>query len=195
MKEDIMKKFMTAVLAGMMALSLVACGKTGIAGAADDWVQNDENITATKLDDGSYYYEGRIGSTMKTAWFNYSINDAYYTTDEIGGYTPAAGNELVVVEFTIKNTFGQTVPMSNWDFDLEWGDGDDDYAYPIEVSESILDDQFPSEYELEVNESRTGTLVFEAPEGTKDFGVGFIEYYENDTEGNGFWVYFTADEK
>ena len=74
-------------------------------------------------------------------------------------------------------------------------DGDDDYAYPIEVSESILDDQFPSEYELEVNESRTGTLVFEAPEGTKDFGVGFIEYYENDTEGNGFWVYFTADEK
>ena len=132
-----MKKFMTAVLAGMMALSLAACGKTGIAGAADDWVQNDENITATKLDDGSYYYEGRIGSTMKTAWFNYSIDDAYYTTDEIGGYTPAAGNELVVVEFTIKNTFGQTVPMSNWDFDLEWGDGDDDYAYPIESVKQV----------------------------------------------------------
>ena len=34
-----------------------------------------------------------------------------------------------------------------------------------------------------------------APEGTEDFSIGFVEYYENDTEGNGFWVYFTADEK
>ncbi len=190
-----MKKLFAAALTTMMVLALAGCGKTGIAGAGDDWVESDENIEAYKLEDGSYYYEGRIGSTMKTAWFDYSVDSAYYTTDEIGGYTAAEGNELVVVEITIKNTFGQSVPMSNWDFDLEWGDGDEDYAYPIEVSESILDDQFPSEYELKVNESRTGCLVFEAPEGTEDFGVGFVEYYENDTEGNGFWVYFTADEK
>ncbi|MBO4910413.1 MAG: hypothetical protein J5476_14155 [Lachnospiraceae bacterium] len=67
--------------------------------------------------------------------------------------------------------------------------------FPIEVSEPILENQFPAEYELKVNESRTGTLVFEAPEGSKDFGVGFVEYYEDATEGNGFWVYFTAEEK
>ena len=161
----------------------------------EDWVQNDENITVTEFEEGFYYYEGRMGSTMKTAWFDYSIDAAYYTTDEIGGYSPAEGNELVVVEITIKNTFARTVPMSNWDFDLEWGTGNEEYTYPIEVSEPILENQFPAEYELKVNESRTGTLVYEAPEGTKDFSVGFVEYYENDTEGNAFWVYFTAEEK
>ena len=189
-----MKKFVVAIIASMMVMSLAGCGKTGI-GAASDWVSSDENITAYELDDGSYYYEGAIGSTMRTAWFDYSIDSAYTTTDSIGGYTPDDGNALVVVEMTIKNTFNQSIPMSNWDFDIEWGDGDYDFAYPIEVSEPVMTDQFPSEYTLESGKTRSGYLIFEVPEGTEDFGVGFVEYYEDETEGNGFWVYFTADEK
>ena len=190
-----MKKCFAAALTAMMVLSLAGCGKTGIADEGNNWVEADENITATELEDGTFYYEGAMGSTMKTAWFDYSIDSAYYTTEELGGYAPAEGNELVVVELTLKNTFGQSVPMGYGDFDLEWGNGDDDFSYPIIESESIVDDQFPSEYELEAKETRTGYLVFEAPEGTENFGVGFIELYENDTEGNGFWVYFTAEEK
>ena len=156
-------------------------------------VHVDINMENRKLDDGSYYYEGRMGSTMKTAWFDYSIDSAYYTTDEIGGYSASEGNELVVVELTLKNTFEESVPMYYGDFELEWGDGDDEYTYSI--TDEIMDDQYPEQYDLKVNETRTGYLVFEAPEGTEDFSIGFVEYYENDTEGNGFWVYFTADEK
>lgn len=189
----IMKKLVAAVLTSMMVLSLAGCGKTGIAGAADNWVSEENQVEATKLDDGSYYYEGRMGSTMKTAWFDYSIDSAYYTTDEIGGYSASEGNELVVVELTLKNTFEESVPMYYGDFELEWGDGDDEYTYSI--TDEIMDDQYPEQYDLKVNETRTGYLVFEAPEGTEDFSIGFVEYYENDTEGNGFWVYFTADEK
>ncbi len=188
-----MKKLVAAILASMMVMSLAGCGKTGIAGASD-WVSSDDSITAEKLSDGTYYYEGRIGSTMKTAWFDFTIEDAYVTHDSIGGYTANGGNELVVVEITVKNTFSESVPMSNYDFQLQWDGGENEYAWPVEESD-IIDDQFPEEYYLSVNESRTGYYVYEAPGGELDLNISFVEYYEDNTEGDSFWIFFTADEK
>ena len=86
--------------------------------------------------------------------------------------------------------------MFDTDFQLQWGDdADDAYAFPVATSEKILDDQLPEEYELKVKESTTGVLIFEAPEGNEDFSLSFLEYYEDNSEGNLFFVYFTADEK
>ena len=187
-----MKKIIAAMLMSMMVLSLAGCGKTGL---GTDWAAEDEDVEVYELEDGSYYYEGRLESKMKTAWFDFSVDDAYCTVDAIGGYTPSAGNELVVIEIDVKNTFSESIPMSNYDFQLQWGDGDQDYAWPVEVSEDIIDDQLPAEYELGVKDSVHGYLVYEAPEGEKDFSISFVEYYEDNSEGNGFWVYFTADEK
>lgn len=188
-----MKKFVAAILASMMVMSLAGCGKTGIAGAAD-WVASDDSITAEKLEDGSYYYEGRIGSTMKTAWFDFTIEDAYVTHDSVGNYTANNGNALVVVEITVKNTFTESVPMWNYDFQLIWGEGDNDFTWPVEES-GIISDQFPEEYDLSVSETRTGYYVYEVPGGMTDFAIAFTEYYEDNTEGDNFWIYFTPDEK
>ena len=191
-----MKKFIAAVLAGIMMMSLAACGKTGIAGAGSNWVEEDDNIEAYKYDDGTYLYEGREGSTMKTAWFDFTVNGAYYTEDSIGGYTPSNGNILVVVDLTLKNTFTESVPMWQDDFVLLWTEEvDDEYSYPVEVSESLLDDQFPYEFNMKVNETVDGLLIFEAPAGEEDFSIAFIEYYEDNSEGDAFRVYFSADEK
>jgi len=191
-----MKKFLAAVLTGIMLLSIAGCGKTGIENAGDSWVSDDEDVDVYEYDDGTKLYEGKIGSKMKTAWFDFTVNSAYYTEDAIGGYTPSEGNILVVVNVTVKNTFQESIPMFDTDFQLQWGDdADDAYAFPVATSEKILDDQFPEEYDLKVKESTTGVLIFEAPEGNEDFSLSFLEYYEDDTEGNLFFVYFTADEK
>ncbi len=193
-----MKKFLAAVLTGIMLLSIAGCGKTGIqnAGADDSWVDDDEDVDVYEYDDGTKLYEGKIGSKMKTAWFDFTVNSAYYTEDAIGGYTPSEGNVLVVVDITVKNTFQESIPMFDTDFQLQWGDdADDAYSFPVATNEQILDDQLPEEYELKVKESTTGVLIFEAPEGNEDFSLSFLEYYEDDTEGNLFFVYFTADEK
>jgi len=48
---------------------------------------------------------------------------------------------------------------------------------------------------LSVNEDRTGLLVFEVPEGYKDFSISYLEVFDDYSEGNVFFVYFTADEK
>ncbi len=193
-----MKKFLAAMLTGIMLLSIAGCGKTGIqnAGADDSWVEDDDDVEVYEYSDGSKLYEGRMGSEMKTAWFNFTVNDAYYTEDAIGGYTPSEGNVLVVVDLTVKNTFSESIPMFDTDFQLQWGDdADDAYSFPVVTNEEIIKGQLPEEYELKVKESKSGVYVFEAPAGNKDFSLSFLEYYEDDTEGNLFFVYFTADEK
>ena len=191
-----MKKLVAAFLTSMMVLSRAGCGKTDIAAAAQNEGNEDAPVEAYLLDDGTHEYDGRIGSTMKTCWFNFSVDDAYYTTDSIGGYEASDGNELVVVELTLKNTFEESVPMFDTDFELIWNVDDKEKMTSVYcIFDEVMDDQFPSEYDLEIDETRTGYLVFEAPKGTKDFAIGFLEQFESEEDGDIFLVYFTADKK
>ena len=54
MKKNLVTKILTGVLtAGLAISSLAGCGKTGI---ESNWVESDENITATEKEDGSFLY-------------------------------------------------------------------------------------------------------------------------------------------
>ena len=82
--------------------------------------------------------------------------------------------------------------MYDTDFQVQWNDdAEDAYAWPVEhtFSEEVL----PAEYSLAVNESKSGLLVYEVPEGNDDFSVSFMEFFEDESEGDLFFVYFTAD--
>lgn len=48
---------------------------------------------------------------------------------------------------------------------------------------------------LSVNEEKTGLLVFEVPEDSKDYSISYLEQFSNDTEGDVFFVFFTAKDK
>ena len=149
----------------------------------------------TADDDG--YAEGRIGDVMRTYFFDYTVNSAY-TCKEFEGYTPAEGNKLLVAEITVKNTDRSTVTMYDTDFQIQWGDDDDDEAYDVPITyygDAVSDDQLPEEYDLGVNEERTGLLVFEVPEDTRDYSISYLEQFSNDTEGDVFFVFFTAKDK
>ena len=159
------------MVATVLAFSLVACGPVdsavqNLAGAAS----NKGSDVVTADDDG--YAEGRIGDVMRTYFFDYTVNSAY-TCKEFEGYTPAEGNKLL-------------------------GDDDDDDAFDAPItyySDAVSDDQLPEEYDLSVNEERTGLLVFEVPEDSKDYSISYLEQFSNDTKGDVFFVYFTAKDK
>ena len=86
--------------------------------------------------------------------------------------------------------------MYTYDFQLQWGDdADDAFEFPIESNEDLIDGQFNGDYTLKIKETKQGYYIFEAPEGNKDFSVSFLEYFDDDSEGNLYFVYFTADEK
>ena len=101
-----MKQRLFALAAAVvMALGLTACGGSGSS-------------------------EGRTGDTMETYFFDFTVNSAYLTSD-YAGRTPGEGNVLLVADITVKNTFEQSIEMYDTDFQVQWDDGDDAYAYPI----------------------------------------------------------------
>ena len=187
------------MVATVLAFSLVACGPVdsavqNLAGAVSNSGSSNSGVV-TADDDG--YAEGRIGDVMRTYFFDYTVNSAY-TCEEFEGYTPAEGNKLLVAEITVKNTDRSTVTMYDTDFQIQWGDDDDDEAYDVPITyygDAVSDDQLPEEYDLGVNEERTGLLVFEVPEDSKDYSISYLEQFSNETEGDVFFVFFTAKDK
>ena len=77
-------------------------------------------------------------------------------------------------------------------------DSEDAYDVPITYyTDAVSDQQLPTEYELAVDEERTGLLVFEVPAGETDFSISYLELFDDGTEegeeGDTFFVYFTAE--
>ena len=132
-----MKRLLPALLAMLMILVLVGCGgkdsgQSGGGKSGDSSNKSGDNIGSgggdVYAEDG--YGEGRLGDTMHTYFFNFTINSAY-TCGEFAGYTPAAGNQLLVVDATVKNTVTSSVEMYDTDFQAQWqGESDEDSAFP-----------------------------------------------------------------
>ena len=162
------------VLTACMMLS--ACG----IGASVNNVVSAENGGA----------EGKIGTTFRTVFFDYSVDSVNYPS-EYEGYTASEGMQLLDVVVTIKNTFGSTLPMFNDDFQIQWhdlGDGDDDYDFGI-----IMDDSstvMPYEYSLANGKTCNYHIIYEVPAEAKEFSVSFQEFFDDNTMGDVFFTYF-----
>ena len=180
-----MKKVLSILMCAMLVLSLAACGS---------------GSGPIKAKDG--YAEGAMGDTMATYFFNYTVNSAY-TCKEYSGYRAAEGNELLVVNVTVKNTTRNTVEMFDTDFQAQWfSDKEEDFRVPITTDPETFDEldtvseaQLPGTYSLKAKEERTGDLVFEVPTGFKEFSVSYLEVFDDDTEGDVFFVDFTPEVK
>lgn len=147
-------------------------------------------------------YELKQDEQMETAFFSLKVNSATLH-DEFGGYTPTDDtHKFLVVNITIKNIFdGGTpedsiIPMYNTDFVLRWdalGDGSI-YAEDEFVEAGSTDEMLPNEYEMEAGESRTGNLVYEVPADETKFAFEYLEYYEDEFEGNTYSMSLAAEE-
>lgn len=148
-------------------------------------------VGATILDDGRKvggYMDGRIGDTLPNAFFSYTVNDAYIT-GEFEGQVPAEGMSFLVAELSVKNTFGAELDMWSSDFQLQWGEEDTDFGYPIEF---FHESQMPDEFSMKKGETTTKLCVYEipTPDAEIEYSISFLEYYADDVEGNVFFVYF-----
>ena len=175
-------------IAHFLLTALAAVMITGCSAAKGNVIYADQ--------DG--YGEGRIGDTMRSCFFDFTINDAYLC-NVFGSYIPTEGYDLLVADMTIKNTFNSSLPMFDSDFMITWGDGEDNYDIPatyyIGSEELFGGDTLPSEYTLKINESRKGLLIFEVQKGNNDFAIFYLELFDDDTTGDAFFVYFTAEKQ
>ena len=191
-----MKKAFALLLALLLVFSLAACTSGSNEPAADP----GSAPVIKEAEDGGVF-DGRIGETIRTYFYDFKVTDAYLC-DDYHGFTPQDGNVLLVVKVDIENTMNSSIPMSDLDFQAQWGDdADDAFAWPITSDPETMDDrgtlcdeQLPYEYEMSVGEKISGgELVYEVPEGYKDFSISAIDDFADDTEeGSVYFVYFTA---
>ena len=97
------------------------------------------------------------------------------------------GYMLVDAVVLTKNVFTETIEMYDTDFQIQWGDGEEDYGYPI----AALDDtMIPETYELGRAESKEYHCVYEVPEGSTDFSISVsythLDVYKRQVMDNSF---------
>ena len=174
--------------------------------AAEAPAESDPGETPAESDPGETissedgYGEGRLGDTMQTYFFDYTVNSAY-TCTEFAGTTPAEGSMFLVADVTVRNTDNRSIEMYDTDFQAQWGsDGEEDFRVPITYDTenqmdlpTLTDEQLPSTYTLAVDEERTGLLVYEVPAGFQDFSISYQEIFSDDSYGDTFFVFFTAE--
>lgn len=128
-----------------------------------------------------------VGDKISTAFFDYTVTQIeHYSRYE--GKKAQSGSRLIVVTLEIKNTQHYAMPMGRYDFQLQWGGGEDGFGYPLE---QYCQAQLPDEYDIPEGESVQGVLVFQAPSSKRDLALGFLEVFENDDQGKAYYTYFT----
>ncbi|MBO5518429.1 MAG: DUF4352 domain-containing protein [Firmicutes bacterium] len=192
-----MKKILALLLSFLLVFGLLtACTKDG----GSEPAQPDETPAEQDGTEEGGVFDGRIGQEIETYFFNFTVNQAYLCED-YHGYTPQDGKVLLVVDIDVENTTNSSIPMSDLDFQAQWNDeADDAFSWPITSDPETGDDrgtvsekQLPYEYELAIGEKRNGELVYEVPEGEKDFSISTIDDFADETqEGDVYFVYFTA---
>lgn len=204
-----MKKTVSLVLICALSFCLLLTGCDDLPG------QGGKNDFSVDLNQGKYEEGGEYGflkDVLHTYWFNYAIDEAY-TCRSYGDYTAPEGSLLLVLHIGIKNTTSKSLPMYDTDFQLWWNDdADDAYAWPLTTNEDadtdqvridklLSDNMLPSNYELPINGTKVGDMIFQVPakdvdgKDNKDFTLAFLEFFDTDEEGDFYAIDFTAEQR
>ncbi len=184
-----MKKLLALALAVFMLFGLCGCS---LLGDVIDQALDEAEVASGEviLPDEEGYAEGRIGDTFRTAFFDFTV-DNVDGCESYEGYTPKEGMQLIDVTITVKNTFGEELPMFNSDFQIQWhdlGDKDEDYGSGIILEDSST--VMPEEYTQKRAETVTYHILYEVPAEACEFSVSYLEYFSDDTTGDVFFCFF-----
>ena len=193
-----MKRLLSLTLALLLLLTLAACG----GGSGDGGPDRSGGAGSGEVQAEDGYAEGRVGDLMHSYFMDFTVNGAY-TAAEYHGHAAPEGMKVLVVNMTIKNTFNESLPMYDDDFQGQWSASPetDEFAWPITEGadgsdlDVVSEEQLPARYDLAVDETRTGVLVFDVPADERDFSISHRELFGDNSEGDTFFVYFTAEER
>ena len=150
-------------------------------------------IGARTLEDGRKTggaAKGRIGEELTNVFFGFSVDKAELAAEYEEHKPERRDDAYLIAEITVTNTADKPITMWTDDFLLQWGDGENDYGYPIE---KLTETQMDAEFRLGVGQSVTGLVLYEVPvpAGENEYNISYVEFYEDEVEGNTFYILFT----
>lgn len=124
------------------------------------------------------------GQTVSTALFDFTI-DGVQAVDAYAGLTPEADGLLVRMDLTVTNTTDEALTMFAQDFQIQWGEGAEDFGCCLEAADETM---VPYSYRVEPGGSHTGVMVVQVPAGTDGLIVAYQEMLASGEPGTAYFV-------
>ena len=156
-----------------------------IMGKSVEWVNDSTTIL---FGDVPTEQEGYVGTALGTDFFAVTLHAAQRQAS-YGGHAPSASDRtFLVLDVTIENTSGRSLPVFSSDFAVTSPSlTGEEVAY-----EKILAEQLDDALTLAPGQSVRGKLVMEAPAGDSRFALTYTDYYDDGTVGDTYRVLFAA---
>lgn len=187
-----MKKQLLSCACLFMTLLLLVTGCSSLPAVPDNSeAQSSAPVSSTpesSADSDSsemQFYDGRIGDTLSTAFFDFTV-DSVDLTDAVAA---EEGMMVLDVVITVKNTFGEEIPMFYNDFQMQYGEGDYDCCYSL-IEDTLPENTVPERYGLKRAETVSYHYYYPVPEDATEFAIAYLEVYEDDSTGDAFFIYF-----
>ena len=126
----------------------------------------------------------QAGETVSTVLFDFTVSDPQ-TLESYSSIAIPDGEKLVSMNLTVSNTSEQSYTMFAQDFQIQWGDGDDDFGTCLAA---IDDDMIPYSYALGPGKSYTGTMLVFVPEDCTQLTVAYQEMKANGDKATAYFV-------
>lgn len=124
------------------------------------------------------------GNTVSTALFNYSISEAE-VLDTYAGIDVPEGQKLVRLWLVVKNTSQQSYSMFAEDFQIQWGDGAQDYSTCLQ---SVDDTMMPDAYTLDPGKSHQGAMLVLVPQDCTSVTIAYQEMHSDGSRGTAYFL-------
>ena len=116
--------------------------------------------------------QAQAGETVSTALFDFTVADPR-TLDAYEGIQIPEDQKLVTMLLTVSNTSDQTYTMFAGDFQIQWGDGAEDFGT---CQPAVDDTMVPYGYELTPGASRAGAMMVLVPADCTALTVAYQEF-------------------
>lgn len=141
--------------------------------------------------------EAEAGTPLSTMFFDYTVNNAY-TETTLADKSTFEGYQFLIVDLSVANTTDSTISMSDADFWISWGDGEEDYDAPLSAygEDPLVTNELESVYEIATGSDVRGSLVFIVPGDHDTFVLKTEDYYSTSessepVQGDTYSITFT----
>lgn len=124
------------------------------------------------------------GETVHTGLFDFVVSDVSVVRS-YGILVPNDGNKLVRMDLAVTNTSDEKYTMFAQDFQLQWGDGEEDFGTCLAA---IDDDMTPYAYTLYPGSSYESVMVVQVPEEADRLTVAYREKLSDGEDGSAYFV-------
>lgn len=124
------------------------------------------------------------GETVHTGLFDFTVSGVS-VVESYGSLETEEGSRLVRMDLTVTNTSNEAYLMFSQDFQLQWGDGTEDFGTCLPA---VDEEMTPYAYTLEPGESYESVMVAQIPEGADKLTIAYQEKLSSGEDGSAYFV-------